>query len=325
IVQAMLVQNALGQCRLLAALASACLAHRREPHGATAPTPVVQTEFLQVGHTGHQLGAVFERLGIAGVFLGDDTALAELLEGVGDDLPVHVDLLLGTVQRCVQVPGAHAGVFLHLLQDFVRSVAGLGGVLGPGQVGTARFPQHVGNHHRVGNGVVHAQRTQGIDNLDDIFFIFEDYFEGLEHRRLEHQPEAHLGADTVVGLGEHAVQGRTVAPHEDLPAVAALHTSQAGAVDITTYQYHFHAALHHEMFAVGGVTHTTVHGVTHRAGNGRRSGERQHDRQVVFLNVVVQLAVGDARLDQRVAHFGIDLDDLVHLLQIQNHLATLSG
>src|SRR5690606_41590917 len=89
-------------------------------------------------------------------------------------------------------------------------------------------------------------------------------------------------------------------------------------------QYHFHAALHHEVLAVGGVTHTPVHGVAHRAGDGRRRGERQHDRQVVFLDVVVQLTVGHARLDQGVAHFRVDLDALVNLLQVQNDLPALA-
>src|SRR5690606_4151428 len=39
IVQAVLVQDALGHGRLFAALAATGLTHRREPHGATASTP----------------------------------------------------------------------------------------------------------------------------------------------------------------------------------------------------------------------------------------------------------------------------------------------
>src|SRR5690606_3212272 len=105
----------------------------------------------------------------------------------------------------------------------------------------------------------------------------------------------------------------------------ALHAAHAGAIDVTVGQHHFHAALHHEVLTVGGVAHAPVHGVAHRAGDGRRRRERQHHRQVVFLDVVVQLAVGNTRLDQGVAHFRVDLDDPVHLFQIQDHLAALHG
>src|SRR5690606_10541480 len=323
IVQAVLVQDALGHGRLFAAFAATGLTDRREPHGATAPTPVVQTELLQVRHTGHQLGAVLEGLLVPGLFLGDDATLAELLELVDDDLPVDVDLLLGAVQCRVQVPGTHAGVLLDLLLDLVGGVARLGDVVGTTHVAAARFPEDIGDHRRVGDDPADTQWTQDLDDLDNVFLVLEDDLEGLEYRRLGHQPEAHLGADTVVGLGEHAVQGRAIAPLEDLPGVAALHATHAGAIDITVGQYHFHAALHHEVLTVGGVTHTTVHGVAHRAGKSRRCGEGHHDRQVVCLTLVVHLTVGHARLDQCVAHFRVDLDDLVHFLQVKNDRTAL--
>jgi hypothetical protein len=76
-------------------------------------------------------------------------------------------------------------------------------------------------------------------------------FPGLEDRRLGHQPETHLGADAVVGLGEHAVQRRAVAPLEHLPGLVALDAAHAGAVDIAVGHHHFHAALHQEVFAIG--------------------------------------------------------------------------
>src|SRR5690606_4656221 len=296
IVQAVLVQDALGQRCLLAALAATGLTDRREPHGATAPTPVVQTELLQVRHTGHQLSAVLEGLLVPGLFLGDDATLAELLELVDDDLPVDVDLLLGAVQCRVQVPGTHAGVLLALLLDLVVGVARLGDVVGTTHVAAARFPEDIGDHRRVGDDPVDTQRTQDLDDLDNVFLVLEDDLERLEYRRLGHQPEAHLGADAVVGLGEHAVQGRAIAQLKDRPAVAAIHTTHTDALDITVGHYHFHPAPHHEVLAAGSVTHSTGHGVAHRAGNGRGCGGGQHDRQVVCLDVVVQLTVGHARL-----------------------------
>ncbi|MPN20625.1 hypothetical protein SDC9_168004 [bioreactor metagenome] len=50
IVQAMLVEDLLGQRLLLVALAAARLRHRGEPHRAATSAPVVEAEFLQVGH-----------------------------------------------------------------------------------------------------------------------------------------------------------------------------------------------------------------------------------------------------------------------------------
>jgi hypothetical protein len=44
---------------------------------------------------------------------------------------------------------------------------------------------------------------------------------------------------------------------------------------------------------------------------------------LVLLQVVVELLVGHARFDQGGAQLGIDVEDLVHLAQIQHHLAAL--
>src|SRR5690606_6762413 len=142
--------------------------HRREPHGATAPTPVVQTEFLQVRHTGHQFGAVLEGLLVPGLFLGDDATLAELLELVDDDLPVDVDLLLGAVQCRVQVPGTHAGVLLDLLLDLVGGVARLGDVVGTTHVAAARFQVDISDNSRAGDITADTESTQDLDDLDNV-------------------------------------------------------------------------------------------------------------------------------------------------------------
>ncbi|MNN31736.1 hypothetical protein D3C81_1454340 [compost metagenome] len=79
------------------------------------------------------------------------------------------------------------------------------------------------------------------------------------------------------------------------------------------------------MLAIRGVAYATIHGVAQRPGDGRWRGERQHQRQVVLLQVVVQLLVGHARLDQGGAQVRVDVDDLVHLLQVEDHLAALAG
>ncbi|MCY1420624.1 hypothetical protein D9M71_362510 [compost metagenome] len=263
-------------------------------------------------------------MGLAGFFLRDDPALAQLLQGAGDDVPVHVDLFLGAVQRGIDVPGPEVLVLLDLLEDGVGGRPGLGGVLGTTGVAGRGFPEYAGDHHGVRDDLGDTQGTDEFDDLGDVGLVLELDLERLEHRRLGHQPEAHLGADAVVGLGEHAVQGRAVAPLEYLPGVVAFHAAHAGPVDVTVGQHHFHAALHQEVFAIRGVADATVHGVAQRTGDGRRGGERQHQRNVVFLQVVVQLLVGHTRFDQRSAQVRIDVEDLVHFLQVENHLAALA-
>ncbi|MPN22528.1 hypothetical protein SDC9_169911 [bioreactor metagenome] len=78
------------------------------------------------------------------------------------------------------------------------------------------------------------------------------------------------------------------------------------------------------MFAIGGVAHAAVHGVAQRTGNGRRCRERQHQGNLVLFEVVVEHLVSHAGLDQGRAQFGVHVDDLVHLAQIQHHLAALT-
>ena len=43
----------------------------------------------------------------------------------------------------------------------------------------------------------------------------------------------------------------------------------------------------------------------------------------MFLEVVVELSIGDARFDEGVAEVGIDLKYAVHTMQIKHHLSTL--
>src|SRR5690606_17534314 len=77
------------------------------------------------------------------------------------------------------------------------------------------------------------------------------------------------------------------------------------------------------VLAVRGVAHTAVHSVAQRAGNRRRRGEGQHQRDVVFLQVVIQLTVGHAGLDQGSTQLSVDVKDLVHLLQVEDDLTAL--
>lgn len=48
-------------------------------------------------------------------------------------------------------------VFLDLLEDGVRRMAGLSGVVRAAGVAGGRFPQHAGNHHQAGDDLGDAQ------------------------------------------------------------------------------------------------------------------------------------------------------------------------
>ena len=248
-----------------------------------------------------------------------------MLERAGHDLPVHLDLLGRAVQGGIDVPGAQVLVLLDLLEHRVGRRAWLLQVIGAAGVAGGRFPEHAGDHHRVRNDLGNAQRTDEFDDLANVAVLVELDLEGLDDRWLGHQPETHLGADAVVGLGEHAVQRWAITPFEDLPGLVALDAAHAGAQHVAVGQHHFHAALHQEVFAIRRVAHTPVHGVADRTGNAGGCRKRQHQRQFVVFDVVVELLVGHARLDQCGAKLRVNMDDLVHQPQVQHDLTALAG
>ena len=79
------------------------------------------------------------------------------------------------------------------------------------------------------------------------------------------------------------------------------------------------------MLAIRRVAHAPVHRVAHRPGNGRWCRAGQPERYVVFLQVVPQLLIGDAGLHQRRAQHRVDLDDLVHVLEVEHDLPARAG
>ena len=132
-----------------------------------------------------------------------------------------------------------------------------------------------------------------------------------------HQPDAHLRDDTEVRLRKDAVHVRTEAVLEQLPGVVARHRAHAGSHDVAAGQHDFHAALHHEVIAIRRVTHSMIQRIAHHAAPARvRHVEPQFE--AVRLDVVVEVEVADARLDQRVAELLVHLEDAVHAAHVEH-------
>ena len=322
IIEAVLAEDVLGHFHLLQGFRTLGLGHRREPDRAAAAAPVVEAELAEVGLALHQVEAVLQRLAALRLLGGDDLAAGSRRHRL-DDLPVGVVGFLGAVEAGIHVPGADVVVLLDLAHGRIGDRAGAGVVVGTLDRGAGRFPQRMRDDDRIGNHHRDAQGAQRIDDLGDVGFVGVLDAERTEVRRRRHQPHAHLGHDAVVGLGEDAIERRPVAPLENLPGVRVRHRTHAGAQHVAIGQHHFHAAGKQEVLAVGRVADAAIDHVAQRAGNRRRRRAGEPQRQLLLLQVVVKLLVGDAGFDQSGAQIGIDFDDLVHALQIHDDLAAL--
>ncbi len=181
------------------------------------------------------------------------------------------------------------------------------------------------NHHRVGDDVGHAQRPQRLHRGDDVGLLGIADDERLEGRRSRHQPQAQLGDDAEIGLREDSVEIGTKAPFEHLPGIAVGQRSHAGAQHLAGRQHHFHAAREQEMLAIGRVADATIDRVAERPGDRRRGRAGQPQRQLALVDVIIQLLVGHAGLDESGAQIGIDIENAVHAAQIHHHLAAIAG
>ena len=160
----------------------------------------------------------------------------------------------------------------------------------------------------------------GLHDLDDLLDVFfprkGDQVRAIA-RRLGHEPDAHLGDDAEVRLREDAIHVRAEPVLEQLPGIVARHRAHTGPHDLSIRKNDLHATLHHEVIAIRCVTHAVVERISHDAAPaGIRDVEPQF--QPAPPDVVVQVEVTDARLDEGVAEFFVHLQDAVHPVEIDN-------
>nr|ART39915.1 J191 [uncultured bacterium] len=289
-----------------------------------AAGPVDQVELGHVRLAAHQFFAVVPaRIVGRPVAVQIDLGAGNAGQGVLHHLPGHLDVLGQAVQGAVDVP--HAKV--QLLGDLAPALVGDDARLVPQLLAQALHRGAVGDvldDHAVLDDHVHLERSQDFHQLRDVFLFLVSDHERLVGRRLGHQPEAHLGDDAEVALREHAVHVRPEAVLEQLPAGVAGHGAHAGAQQLAVGEQHFHAAREQKMVGVGRVTGAVFERI---ADNAAPAGRRAVDPQLValLLQVLVELEVGHARLDQAVARILIHFQDAVHALQIQHQVAGLLG
>ncbi len=134
---------------------------------------------------------------------------------------------------------------------------------------------------------------------------------------LRHQPEAHLGDDPEIRLGEQAVDDRAHPVAELLPGLRTGQSAHAGAHQLAVGQHDLHAAVRFEVIAVrqGSATCAVVERVPHQAPPAR-IGTVDPQLQLVLADMPVEVEIGDARLDQHARVLLADLQDAVHPPQL---------
>ncbi len=319
IIQPVLPQNALSHGHLFERFAAARLRDGREPHGASATPPVVEGEFLEGHITAHQGRAILEGRIVPRFLLRKDFRLAGFAEGVRDDLPIHVNLLLGAIQGGVHVPHTQLMVLHDLPHRVVSDRSGPGHIVAP--LGLCRrLIERMGDHDRIGDDAADAKRPDGLDDFHDVVFVFVLNDKGLERGRGGHQPESELGDDAVIGLGEDPIQVRSISPLEDLPGVGLRQRAHPRAQHLAVREDDFHPAGKEKMFSIGRIPDAAIQRIAGRPGNGRRGGTGEPERILVFLDVIVELFVRDTRFDEGETEIRIDFQDAVHPFQIEHHL-----
>ena len=160
---------------------------------------------------------------------------------------------------------------------------------------------------------VDAQRQDHVDDLLEVGLLLER--DEVRHRcgRALHERDAHLRDDAQVGLGEHPVRVRTEAVGEQLPRVRSGQRAHAGAHDLALRQDHLEARLPQEVVTVGRVADAAVERVADDAAPPE-VGRVEHEDGVCRLQVLVEVEVRDAGLQQGIAVLLVDLQDAVHPL-----------
>ena len=103
-----------------------------------------------------------------------------------------------------------------------------------------------------------------------------------------------------------------------------LHRTRPCTEDIAIGQHNLHTALRLRVLTVGSIADTTVHGVS-QDGPPSDGRYRRPELQPPTLDLLEEIEEGDPRLDDRIAVFLVDLDDLLHALQVEHNGPLVNG
>ncbi len=179
---------------------------------------------------------------------------------------------------------------------------------------------------RAVHDVLVFQQVQRIHQRDDVALV--EYLDGRGDISLRprHQPEAHLGDHAHVALAKQAVDPRAVAPLVLLPRLRVRHGAHAGADDFAVAEHDLHAAMRAEVIAerIRRPAAAAVERVADHAAPAR-IGRIDPDVEPVLFDVIVEVEVAYARLDERIRVALVDLEHAVHALQIEHDAAGVHG
>src|SRR5262245_11731176 len=115
-----------------------------------------------------------------------------------------------------------------------------------------------------------------------------------------HQPDADLGDDAEVGLGEQAVQIRADAPLIEIRGFGVWIVSKPGAQDVTRRDHDLHSTLSEKVVAVWADAEAPLERVAKDAASGTRTGRTQRERDLARLKVLVELPLRHPGFDDGV-------------------------
>ncbi len=183
--------------------------------------------------------------------------------------------------------------------------------------------QHCGTAQPAADGrrlLQQAIATHGGNDIHgpaQVVGILEFEIEADHRLGRRHQPDASLGDHAVVRLHEHLFPRRAKAVAVEIPGGRTAHRAHAGTHQFAGGQHHFHAAELFGVLSVRGVAHAPIHGIAqHRAP--AVAGHAGPVRQLVLLDVFVEIVEPDSGLHQRDAILCVELD-LLHARQVEHH------
>ncbi len=225
---------------------------------------------------------------------------------------------LAAVDPQADAPPAEAELLADGVDHAVVERPGLIGPLraGGGDIGRA---EPVSDGGRLLQDPLAAERRQRVDQRSEVLGTVELDIQAQDRLGFAHEPHAGLGDDAEVRLDEQLIPGRAVAIAVELPGRRACRRPHPGAHQVAVGQHHFEAAELLGVLAVGRVADAAIQGVAdHRAPAVAGGGEPQRD--LVALQVVIEVEEADARLQQDGAVLDVDFD-LLHPGEVDDHRA----
>ncbi len=131
----------------------------------------------------------------------------------------------------------------------------------------------------------------------------------LNALRPRRQRNRHLRDDRETGLREETVEIGPDTPFIGAIGLFAAEFAQRRAIDAAVRQYRFECGHSGEMIGVRGDAVAPLEGVADKTAMRPGAGHRHQKRQIILIEVIAELLLGNAGLDRDDAQIGIDLDN----------------